>query len=190
MEQVNLNAPLPDNAEDAQYEIDSIFANSEHPYFSRPGLPLQERAIERVTKLFEIKTRGQLDPVAQMCQDAVSEKAARDTTAQEKVDSEYAYEVKNLKQLGVDAGQVFSEGKTRPYHVRALQQGALLKLGRYTELGTSFREDFRKIKPSTEMSLELANFENSACNGLTDSCDAIGEMLISYVFDRNQELAL
>lgn len=65
MEQIDLNAQLPGTAEGAQYEIDSIFANPEHPYHAKPGHPLRQQAIDRVTRLFEIKTAGRLNLVAQ-----------------------------------------------------------------------------------------------------------------------------
>ena len=63
VEMFGLDKPMPKTREAAALEIDAIFADKEHPYhhsfFAGPGITLRSRAQERVTKLFEIRSKMQ-----------------------------------------------------------------------------------------------------------------------------------
>ncbi len=60
LDSFGLDQPLPSTKEGASQEMDLIFADGTHPYHSTPGQPLRQRSIERVGKLFEIRSHGKI----------------------------------------------------------------------------------------------------------------------------------
>lgn len=187
MSDIDLTTPIPDTPEKAQAELDTIHGEARldehHPYIDGKD-PRHKAEMERVSKLHEIAARGRELGGDQ----AVREFKERNAEAQAKVEQEYAAEVKNLQDLGVDASQYLHPEKRKAFHVKSLKQIALLANGHYGELASSLRDSFRTIKPSLQMQLTLGQFEKTVSDGLgTVDLNAFGGLLIDYIVDRNTE---
>ena len=59
-----------------------VSQDSNHPYVSSDNAFLHTRFVSHLQRLHEVATVGKLDPFTQVCQDAMTEKAQRDTAMQ------------------------------------------------------------------------------------------------------------
>jgi len=195
LEMFGLDEPLPDTPDVAALEIDAIMGNQEHPYHhtfhADSGTTLRSRAHERVEKLFEIRSKDKKyvhDPIREACEEGQVEFDAREAAKQVKIEDDFSRASAELKSLGITE-PFFTDGPTRPYHVRFLEQQVLLAAGNFGKLGSSLRDSFRTLSPSIDMQLLLSRFEELAVDGIGgDACLAIGQSLIDYVADRRTKL--
>lgn len=177
----NFESMLPADADAAiSKTLAEAAKDKTHPYTDAHHFQ-HRKAVERMSKLYEVKNRDALPPMEAVFQQGLEQVEAKKAEHQETLRTEAEKEMAILNKFGYD--NELPED-LQPFHVQALKQERLLREGNFAELHPLLEKDLAALKWKPEVMELFRSFARTESPDEKFSAKILYD-IIEYVYQSN-----